>query len=230
MCTDEGNGFFSKDNFFNKGFPSLASYDQHFATRSELTLKGEVCVDYLFRPTCMSRLSIYNPEIKIIAVLRNPAERAYSHWQNNVNLGEEDLPFLEAIEREKDALLNSNDDQSTHNRSYLKRGFYSEQIQNLLQYFDPHQILLLKNENLRDDTDVVLYQTCQFLGLPYFEVDKLPRELGNYERSLTNEEYNSLIEYFEKDVMMVEDLINWQCTDWIKPVLSERPMLSYISA
>ena len=221
--------FFACDDHFSKGYPKTKNYEDLFHTFSEHTLKGEICVDYMFRPTCMARLALYNPEIKIITILRNPAERAYSHWQNNVNKGCEDLAFMDAIEAERTSMEIAHEDQSNPRRTYLTRSMYSAQVSCLLQYFDPHQILVLRNEDLRDDTDVVLYQTCQFLGIPYFEVDKTPRELGDYESSMRPQDYNKVIQYLESDMHSLNEMVNWDCEEWLRPV-NLNPVLTYVTA
>jgi len=228
MCPQEDEGYFAKEQLFQLGIPSSDNYENKFKALSLKSLRGELCTDYMYKPACISRIQLYNPETKFIAVLRNPAERAFSHWQMNVNEGKEELPFMDAVEREQNELGNS--DNHSLSSSYVDRGMYCKQIQNLLQYFNPHQLLFIRNEDLRDDTEVVMYQVLQFLGLPYLEVDKTPKNLGDYPKSMDPKDYNNLIEIFKQDVTDLEHLLDWNCTDWLRPITSGRPMMAYIAS
>lgn len=230
MCPSDKQGFFNQDELFEKGFPNPELYNLRFENHSGKVLRGEVCADYMYRPQCMSRLSIYNSEIKVIAILRNPAERAYSHWQMNVTQGLESLSFREAIELEKEMLKFPEKDQSNPTRSYLSRGFYSDQIKNLLQYFDPHQLLFIRCEDLRDDTEVSVYRVLQFLSLPFLEMERTPKNLGDYQTSMNPEDYNDLIEIFTNDIQQTEKMLGWRCYDWMRPVQIRRPMMDYIES
>ena len=227
MCPIEKQGFFANDLLFKLGYPQLTSYENQFSAKDEELIRGEVCPDYLFNANCLSRLQIYNPDIKLIAILRNPAERAYSHWQFAKNMGTEHRSFPEAIQDEL-RLIKNDDNQKGH--SYLSRGFYGMQVQNMLQYFDPHQILILKAEDLMDDASVVLYQIFQFLDVPYYEVDQVPQNLGDYNSSMDVKDYNSLLPVFKKDIYLLEELLGWNCNDWLRPLNEYRPLMSLIDA
>ena len=230
MCPSDCRGFFSEDVNFEKGFPKMDEYESRIGVKSEDGVIGELCAEYLFRPVCISRIKIYNPEIKIISILRNPAERAFSHWQKNVNEGIEDMSFEAAIEYEKGHLDFLEEDQSARFRNYLSRGMYAQQVHTLLQYFDPHQLLFIKSEDLRDDTEVMMYRILQFLGLPFLNIDRTPKNLGDYTSSMPTEVYNNLIDVFAPDIYSVEQMLGWNCNDWIRPINSKKPMMDFIEA
>ena len=88
------------------------------------------------------------PNMKIILVLRNPIQRAYSHWNMNRATNLDPLPFLEAVRAER---VRSRRRLPLQDRdySYVDRGFYSEQLRRIWRYFPTEQTLVLKTEHLK---------------------------------------------------------------------------------
>jgi len=80
------------------------------------------------------RIWQYNPEMKIIIILRNPIERAFSHWNMERSRNAEHLSFWDAINTEK---LRCQETLPLQNRvySYIDRGFYIKQLENIWRYF-----------------------------------------------------------------------------------------------
>src|SRR5690242_4033623 len=137
------------DRRFHKG---LAWYRGHFPTALEkyradrlhnrLFLIGEATPDYLFHPHTPRRVARILPWVKLIVLLRNPVERAYSHYHHAVDLGYEHLPFEEAIRREEERLGTEREKMLKNQYykscaymelSYLSRGIYVEQLQAWMQ-------------------------------------------------------------------------------------------------
>ena len=114
-----------------------------------------------------ARMREYNPDMKIIVVLRNPVMRAYSHWNHERQAGREPLPFHEALLAEPERA------QKLHPRqlrrySYIDRGFYTRQLQRLWQHFPLAQTLVLKTDDLRGHPNEVLSEVARFLGIASF--------------------------------------------------------------
>jgi hypothetical protein len=114
------------------------------------------------------------PEVKLIVLLRNPVDRAYSHFQFESRIGKETLSFEQAIERERQHFeseaqkVQQNDDYRSdiYSRfSYLARGRYLEQIRRWREFFPEEQFLILQSEKLYRDSEDVLRQVCGFLGV-----------------------------------------------------------------
>jgi hypothetical protein len=115
------------------------------------------------------------PEAQLITVLRNPADRAYSHYHQEVRRGHEPLTFEEAIEAEEGRLRGEVDRMlkdehyvsfNHQNFSYLARGIYVDQLVEWSRFFGDEQQLVLKSEDLFDQTLDVLDSVLGFLGMP----------------------------------------------------------------
>ena len=106
--------------------------------------------------------------MKLIIILRNPIERAFSHWNMETEKNKEHLNFKKAIELE---LLNLKRKKNYQDRvrSYLARGLYSLQIKQILKLFKMEQLLIIQNEKLRNFPNEVLTQISTFLSITPFE-------------------------------------------------------------
>ena len=157
-------------------------YRSHFPLQMRNTrpyITGEASPYYLFHPHAARRASMVVPDAKLIVMLRNPVDRAYSHYQHQVKrvTGEarETLAFEEALEAEERILpaemskmvQNENHHSPTHRtRSYLSRGIYVDQLLVWSSFFPRRQLLVLKSEDLFDDTRNTLGRMLDFLEIP----------------------------------------------------------------
>lgn len=218
------SGHFANDLLFDLGQPKSEIYDSINGSENHHLQYGEVCSRYLSHPRAISRIYHYNPHGKLIISLRNPAERAYSHWQSRKMSGEETRSFKEAIENEVRALDQQNWDQSTRPTSYLRQSRYADQIQHARQYFNPHNLLFIKAEDLRDDTEVSIYQILQFLGLPYIDTDCIAQNVGKYSKSISQEDYEFVQQFLYEDILNTQAMLGWNCTDWVSKTLIKNQM------
>lgn len=138
---------------------------------------------YLFHPCAADRASAVVPQAKLIALLRDPVERAYSHYQHSVRQGQEPLPFPEALELEPARLAGEEERlradshyPGTNHRlfSYASRGLYAEQLERWLRRFPRQSLLVLRSEDLFTDPAHQFRTVLGFLGLPEWE----PTEFG----------------------------------------------------
>lgn len=214
---DHQSSVFEDDDRFAKGTPDLREYEVRPTRMEDDSLIGDVGIRYAYWSQSIPRLFRYDSRQKLIMLLRNPIDRAYSHWQRNVSHQLEDKDFVSAVNLEPYRLRN----QGWHGQhkyfSYLDQGFYSRQIEHIYQYFDPHQVLFIRSEDFADNFAVVMYQICEFLDLPYIEIDEVAREVGNYAQSMPPEVYNELIEIYRRDVYRMEELLGWNCSHWLEP-------------
>ena len=173
------------------------------------TITGEATPDYLAHLLAPERMARMVPEARLIVLLRNPVERAYSDYQHVARRGQEPLSFGEATELEEAALAGRNDRRSVRSpgtggetegdderdatiearRGYLYRGIYVDQLLRWRRFFPEERMLVLKSEDLFVRTPEVLKLVLDFLGLPdwEFEARKKTREKrneGNYERRI----------------------------------------------
>ena len=166
--TDEVH-FFSL--FFDRG---LRWYQSQFPPLAPGQITGEASPYYLFHPLAAKRLHAMLPEAKLIVLLRNPVDRAYSHFQHEVRQGTEPLSFEAAIAAEPERLAGEEarileDDtyiSFTHQHySYLGRGRYVEQLRRWLSLFPREQLLILQSEAYFRDPGAIVQQVTEFIGL-----------------------------------------------------------------
>lgn len=147
--------------------------------RKKGMIVGDKTPYYLYHPLVPKRAHALLPYAKLIVLLRNPVDRAYSQYWMNRRKNQEDLSFSEAVNAEAERLngveekilsTGISEPFSSHRfHSYLARGRYLEQIERWLSYYSPKQMKILFYENLRDDPKSVMKEILPFLGLPEFD-------------------------------------------------------------
>jgi hypothetical protein len=149
------------------------------ARRGHPLVTGEATPYYLYHPLVPERIVRTLPDVKLIALLRNPVERAYSHYNMNCRQQKESLSFEEAIECEEERLrgeyarLEQGEIEFSENHykfGYLFRGIYVDRLKLWHEYFPPERLLVLRSEDLYEDPPAVLDQVIDFLGLPSWKL------------------------------------------------------------
>jgi len=148
-------------------------YRGHFPLRrSGLTF--EATPDYLYHPRAPERAAATVPDARIVVLLRDPVERAVSHWQHMTRLEFETLPFREAIATEPervdagyaDIAAGVQVDEGPALRfSYRGRGCYDEQLERWLALYPRERVLVLRSEELFADPASTVAQLEHFAGL-----------------------------------------------------------------
>ncbi|HEX7247336.1 MAG TPA: sulfotransferase domain-containing protein [Actinomycetota bacterium] len=183
-------------HFFDTSFDrGLDWYRAHFPTRLWMRAArartgvepqtGESSPYYMFHPLAPGRIAATLPEVRIIVLLRNPVDRAISHFHHERSRGHEPLERLsEAIAREPERLAGEaarivaepGYRSPAHQRfSYVARGQYADQLATILELFEPGRVLVVVSERLFGEPEAVLAEVQEFLGLPV-------RLGGEYER------------------------------------------------
>jgi hypothetical protein len=130
------------------------------------------------------------PRARLIALLRNPVDRAYSDYQQARRKGREPLTFEEAIEAEKP--------QTPARRKYLGRSTYADHLLRWSEYFGEKQMLVLKSEDFFERTQGTLERVLNFLDLPNWEPEaSVKRNKGEYKPEMDPITRQRLEEYFE---------------------------------
>jgi sulfotransferase family protein len=175
-------------------FKEVSFFDRHYAHgerwyRAHLPIRrsglvGEASPSYLFHPLAPERVGRMVPPAKLIALLRNPVDRAFSHYQHEVALGREELSFEDALAREDERMegeLERMLGDPTYfsypwwNYTYAARGRYTEQLERWLAAFPRDQLLVLFTEELAADTAGTYRQVLDFLGVDDRGLDSYPR-------------------------------------------------------
>ena len=118
---------------------------------------------YLYLPAVPERIANIIPDAKFIFILRNPIDRAYSHYWHSVKYAYEKLSFVEAIRLEPSRIATN----FHYNRkySYLNRGKYPEQIERFYHQFGRENILIIFFNELTKDINQVLVKCALFLDI-----------------------------------------------------------------
>jgi len=155
-------------HFFDQNYEKGVDwYLAHFPLRGEARLVGEASPFYLVHPEVPGRMRATVPGVKLIALLRNPVERAYSQYQLNVRRGLEPFSFAEAIAQEEARLAGATArrDLAARRSSYLLRGRYVEHVRRWLDVFPSEQFLIFKSEELFEEPGRILGQALAYLGV-----------------------------------------------------------------
>jgi hypothetical protein len=136
-----------------------------FDWEDEDVKRGEATPSYCYWPLSMRRIHAYNPEAKIVMLLRHPAYRAYSHWRMEFKRGYEWLSFADAISDKRRARLALARGGVLRSYSYVERGFYSDQIKRLKSLFPDRLLLFLRTDELWLSPQETLDRVARFLGV-----------------------------------------------------------------
>jgi hypothetical protein len=159
---------------------------------------GSLTIDaspyYLFHPLAPARAAQLLPDVKLVAVLRNPVDRAFSHYQHEVRDGRESLSFEEAIDRESERLAGEEErlqrepgyySYNHHRYSYTRRGRYLEQLRRWVDHYPRASLLVLQSERLFREPAAVSAALYDFLGLrPHTLEHYTAFYPGNYEQAI----------------------------------------------
>jgi len=146
-------------------------------------LVGEASPSYLFHPQAPERAARLLPGLRVIALVRNPIDRALSHYHHEVALGRESLSFEEAIEREAQRMAGELErmrdpryfSHAWWNFTYRARGLYAEQLARWLEFVSRERVLIVPSEDLLAEPSRTYLQVLEFLGAPQHELDSYPR-------------------------------------------------------
>lgn len=166
-------------------------YEDQFPKKPFLSRKltGEASPYYLFHPMVPERVAKHLPKVKLIIMLRNPVDRAYSHfWHEKKNAMEWLDSFEEAISKEHERiaeeeqkLINNTITQSQSYRSfsYLGRGMYYRQISAWLKFYSIKQMYFIKSEGFFNNPETELTDLYRFLGIRQFIPESLTPQNTN---------------------------------------------------
>lgn len=163
----------------------------------------EASPNYILNPVVAKRIKNTLPAVKLILVMRNPTERAISHYFHMVRKNIEMLDPLEAMKSEESRLKEILKEERFREKefrrfSYKLRGKYKEQLDRYLNYFDKAQILCISSEDLFKNQEKVLAKAFRFVGVS----DKVkikdlrPKNVGLNRKKVSDETYEYLNEYF----------------------------------
>jgi len=147
----------------SKIISTIDEYDKLFKNQKGNQLLGEASVSYLFYPDVAGKIKLYNPNAKIIILLRDPIERAYSHHNMDRRLG-----YV------KDDLSNIINDSSVMNHSlyyqqYIQLGQYYTQVKNYIDVFGRDNVCVMLYDDLKENNKDLTDKVISFLKLKEYD-------------------------------------------------------------
>lgn len=155
--------------FYNRSAPgspvlqekSLKGYLDLFTGVSEGVCAGEASTSYLWSASTASEIKLLQPEAKIIILLRDPVDRAYSHYWHQARDGIEPLGFEEALQAEPERIRQGR----WHGLYYVDNSLYADQVRRYLDTFGHEAVRVYLFEDLIRDTQGRCRDVFEFLGL-----------------------------------------------------------------
>jgi len=185
-------------------------YRGHFPNKLRLRrvrdpIVAEASTGYLFHPLGPERVKALIPRARLIALVRDPVDRAYSHYQHEVALGRERLSFEAAIDREDERMDGELErmladpgyfSYAWWNYTYLARGRYAEQLQRWFEVFSREQLLIVPMDDLRDAPRETYARVLDHIGARPHELDDYPRIFSREYSDMSPETRSRLSEYY----------------------------------
>jgi hypothetical protein len=191
------------DKRYNLGMEWYLSQFPSLNEENRSTLTGEATPRYICHPKSRNRIHKHLPNAKLIAILRNPVDRAFSNYHHWIRKGHEiDFTFEEAIRNDEHGILS--------------RGKYFHQLKGWFARYPKDQLLILDSESFFLDPNPALSKICSFLKIPEWELENY----GVYNQNKYGEQMNPktrkwLISYFKPYNKKLYQLLG-QKFDWDK--------------
>lgn len=135
----------------------------------EKQLWGTATPQYMMFPECFDSIGKLLPDVKMIAVLRDPIERLISHFALMKRFGFENRPLNQVIEEQLSRIDYYRSEASDiYTDKYLVSGEYGRILDELFRHFDSSQVLIIHFDDIMQDAQKVLDRVSDFLEIDYF--------------------------------------------------------------
>src|SRR5262245_53862877 len=180
--------FFDLDDAYALGPPW---YRAHFPRTPRGAITGEATPAYLFVPEALPRLAALLPKARLVVLLRDPVDRAYSQFQLGRRRRGDDRTFESVLEGQEHRARSG-----LGSAGFLLRGHYADQLVRLFEFYPREQVLILRSEDLFAQPVAVLGQLFAFIGVPAPTVlDLAPDRTFPYEKMRADTRAR-LVEYY----------------------------------
>ncbi|HCB03038.1 MAG TPA: sulfotransferase [Nocardioides sp.] len=203
-------------NYFDVNYHrDFSWYQGHFPTtaglrRQQRSVQGdpitfEASGYYMWHPCAPERMARHLPDVKILAMLRDPVERAFSAYKHELARGFETESFERALELEDERMAGVVErmvadptyQSSVHrHQAYVRRGQYAEQLNRLREYFPAEQIHVIESENFFEQPESTYVRLLEFLELPLSMPDRFDRWNGRPSSPMAPETRARLREHY----------------------------------
>lgn len=217
------------NNHYEKGvgwykahFPTIKQQQKMTRRNGSNFITGEGEPSYLPNPFAAERVLDLVPDVKLIVMLRNPVERAYSHYQHRFARDREKRSFEEVCATDKETLRNGWDNLPIEDTvrlgrshySYLARGFYYEQLKKWFAVFPKDRFLIIRAEDFFAATQAGYDEVLDYLGLPAHRLEQRKRHnVGKYTESMSDTTRQDLVDYFRPQNEKLYELLD-RDFDW----------------
>ncbi len=184
------------DQHYERGIGWYESYFPDNSIKSSHRAIGEITPRYIFDSSVPSRIADHLPSVRLLAILRNPVDRAYSHYGLRVRDQGIQTDFRSFIEMN----IENNDD-------VFERGKYSQQLRRYLEYFEEDQIHIVIFERFVNNPEQVRSEVADFLGIS-------PHQFSEPEEK-QNASYIPRFPRLRASVRRIADFLRWYGGDWI---------------
>jgi sulfotransferase family protein len=159
-------------HFFDRDFArGVAWYGSCFVDGVDARVVGEATNEYMSHPDAVPRMASVIPDARLIAILRNPVDRCYSHYWHQRIRGREPLEFRDALAAE--SARQAEDPSGMY--AYTGRSCYVAQLERVVAFYPRSSLHVILFEDLRDDPVAVYRAVCRFVGV---DDEVVPEELG----------------------------------------------------
>jgi len=212
--------------FFDENFDQgMAWYRSNFPTmramkrRHEGTvMTGEGSPAYIFHPLAPERIAEALPDVRLIAALRNPVDRTWSHYHHSVKHRGETLSFEDAIAAESERVGDEIERvaagdaaicRAVHYHGYMIQGEYARFMERWLAVFPKEQMLVLRAEDLFETPDRYMAEVIEFIGLPPVPTTWATFNTGS-QSDMPADVRERLTEHFRPHNQRLADMLGWE--------------------
>jgi hypothetical protein len=177
----------------------------------------EACTYYMFHPFAVERIARDFPNVKLVAMLRDPVSRAFSAYKHELARGfETETDFATALRLEPARLEGeiekmrqdvSYESFSHRHHAYLSRGQFAEQLRRVHDYFPRNQVLVMRSETFFADPLAEIDKLNDFLGLAPWAPDHVEQHNARPSSGMPDEAYDFLVRHFRPHNEALEELL-----------------------
>ncbi|WP_164525487.1 sulfotransferase domain-containing protein [Siminovitchia acidinfaciens] len=163
----------------------------------EQCMTGEA-TGYLKFPNVARKIHKVLPKIKLILILRNPVDRAYSHYHMHLRKGIISIPFEKAIQGKS---------------TYLDKGIYVRKLKRWMEIFPREQFHIVQSEKLYKQPQKTMDEIFKFLGLPRYKLNVYDHHNAGSYSKMNSETRKKLVDYYkpynEELYQLLGEKFNW---------------------
>ena len=199
--------YFDKENIIKSPIHLRALFQRKIPEDSILI---DSTPNYSWWENSINRIYNYNKNAKLIFIMRNPVQRALSHWNMQYDLKISLKSFRDSYNQELRG-------DTSRELSYISRGFYSKQIKKMFNNFGRKNVHILESKDLKENTNNELLKISNFLNIDKkdFSVEKIVNNSRAYHSKLEEIDKVKLIKIFTPEIRELERLLKKDFSHWI---------------